>query len=399
MTSVNTNRAFTNLAAALLLCSAASAQTANSQTINIGAITSLTGRFATFGKMQKAGFQVAIDEINAAGGLDGQKVKLLLEDDASDTNKALAAAEKLLNQKVPLIIGSYSSGITKPLSQYMARQNVPLLVATAVDETITKPGNAYTFRVNNQSSVYAQSLLTFVKNQNAQTPGSIKSVAVLTSNDAFGKSVYTDLTTLFAKAGLQVVAKDTYDQGLTDFRPILNRYKALAPDAVMIASYEQDAVAVAKQIKEVGLKPKFLAGIATGFALPNFLTGAGSAADNMLVAMVWNADVTYPGAKNLETRLKKALGGEAPSQHAAQSYAAMLAAAEAIKVGGNDPEKVREALTKVNLKTAFGPVNFRDYGGYQNQNAVVGLVTQVQAGQFVTVAPASAAKGKLVEPK
>jgi len=379
---------------ALLLTGAAYAET-----INVGAITSLTGRFATFGKMQKAGFQVAIDEINAAGGVGGNKLALLLEDDASDTNKALSAAEKLLNQKVPLIIGSYSSGITKPLSQYMARQKVPLLVATAVDETITKPGNAYTFRVNNQSSVYSRSLLDLFKRMNDTKAGTIKTVAVLTSNDAFGKSVYTDITTLFTKAGYQVVSKDTYDQGLTDFRPILNRYKALSPDAVLIASYEQDAVAVAKQVKEVGLAPKVIAGIATGFALPNFLDGAGSAADNMLVAMVWNPDVTYPGAQNLYARLKKALGGEEPSQHAAQSYAAMLAAAAAIKQGGSDPEKVREALTKISINTAFGPVKFRNYGGYQNQNAVVGLITQVQNGNFVTVAPATAAKGKLVMPK
>ena len=388
-----------SLALALLLGSAASAQTNSAQTIKIGAITSLTGRFATFGKMQKAGFQVALDEINASGGVNGQKVELLLEDDASDTNKALAAAEQLLNQQVPLIIGAYASGITKPLSQYMARQKVPLLVATAVDESITKPGNAYTFRVNNQSSVYAQSLLEFVKRQNAKAPGSVKSVAVLTSNDAFGKSVYNDITTLFTRAGLSVVSKDTYDQGLTDFRPILNRYKALSPDMVLIASYEQDAVAIAKQIKEVGLKPRFVAGIATGFALPAFLNGAGSAADNMLVSMVWNSDVTYPGAQNLDARLKKALGGEEPSQHAAQSYAAMLAAAEAVRVGGSDPEKVRQALTKLSINTAFGPVQFRNYGGYQNQNAVVGLVTQVQNGKFVTIAPASAARGTLMGAK
>ena len=379
---------------ALVMVSAAAAQS-----VKIGAITSLTGRFATFGKMQKAGFQVALDEINAGGGVGGQNMELLLEDDASDTNKALSAAESLLNHKVPLIIGAYASGITKPLSQYLLRQKVPLVVATAVDESITKPGNAYTFRVNNQLSVYTRSLLDLFRRLNTSKPGDIKTVAVLTSNDAFGKSVYTDVASLFPKAGYSVVSKDTYDQGLTDFRPILNRYKALGPDAVLIASYEQDAVAVAKQVKEVGLSPKYIAGIATGFALPNFLAGAGNAADHMLVAMVWNPDVTYPGAQNLYARLKKALDGEEPSQHAAQSYAAMLAAVAAVKVGGNDPGKVREALTKLNLTTAFGAVNFRNYGGYQNQNVVVGLITQVQNGKFVTVSPATAAKGKLVGPK
>lgn len=379
-----------SLALTALLSGAALADT-----VKIGAITSLTGRFATFGKMQRAGFQVALDEINAKGGLGGNKVELLLEDDASDTNKALAAAEKLINAGVPLIIGSYSSGVTKPLSQYTARQKVPLLVATAVDETITKPGNPYVFRVNNQSSVYSRSLLASM-----EKIGGIKTVAVLTSNDAFGKSVATDAKNILGRGGYQIVAADTYDKGLTDFRPILNRYKGQNPDAVLIASYEEDSVSIVRQAKEVGLSPKLMAGMATGFALPSFIQGAADAAENVVVAMVWNPDVAYPGAEALHQKLKKALGGEEPSQHAAQSYAALLAAADAIRrAGGSDPEKVRDALTQTKLSTAFGPVQFRNYGGYQNQNAVVGLITQVQKGQFVTVAPATAAKGKLVFPR
>ncbi|GAA5500927.1 leucine-, isoleucine-, valine-, threonine-, and alanine-binding protein [Deinococcus xinjiangensis] len=373
---------------ALAFAASASAQ----GTIKIGAITSLSGRFATFGQMQQAGFKVAIEEINAKGGVNGQKLELVLQDDASDTNKALSAAENLVNQHVPLILGAYASGITKPLSQYMNRVKVPLLNTTSVDETITKPGNPYTFRVTNQSSVYTRSLIE----QLGKMQG-LKTVAVLTSNDAFGKSVMNDVSSLLPKSGYQLIGKDTYDQGLTDFRPILNRYKAANPDVVIFASYEQDAVALAKQVKEVGLAPKIIAGIATGFALPDFLKGAGSSAEGFLVTMVWNQDVKYPGAQNLYARLKKALGGEEPSQHAAQSYAGMLAAAEAIRLaGGTDPAKVRDALTKVKLNTAFGPVSFKNYGGYQNQNSVVGLITQVQSGKFVTVAPATAATGKLI---
>ncbi|SMB82768.1 ABC transporter substrate-binding protein [Deinococcus hopiensis] len=378
------------LAALTLLSSAL----ALADTVKVGAITSLSGRFATFGRMQQAGFRVALEEINGRGGIGGNKVELLLEDDASDTNKALNAAERLVASGAPVVIGAYSSSITKPLSQYLARVKVPLIVATAVDETITKPGNAYTFRVNNQSSVYTRSLIEQLRKM-----GGMKTVVVLTSNDAFGKSVLTDATILLPRAGFTVLAKDTYDKGLTDFRPLLNRYKGQNPDVVILASYEEDAVALAKQVKEVGLAPRVIAGIATGFALPDFLKSAGSAAENYLVTMVWNPDVKYSGAERLYTRLKKALGGEEPSQHAAQSYAAMLAAVDAIRRGGTDPEKVRAALTQTKLSTAFGPVTFRSYGGYQNQNSVVGLITQVQGGKFVTVAPATAARGKVIFPK
>ena len=113
---MNTKYALSLTAAAIAAAApAAPRSAAQAEPIRIGAVTSLTGRFATFGKMQKAGFDVAVREINARGGVNGRRLEILLEDDGSDTNKALAAGEKLVNAGVPLIIGAYASGITKPL--------------------------------------------------------------------------------------------------------------------------------------------------------------------------------------------------------------------------------------------------------------------------------------------
>jgi branched-chain amino acid transport system substrate-binding protein len=378
--------------AALTLTSLVAGGQAQNESVKIGAVTSLTGRFATFGKMQRAGFNVALREANARGGINGRKVELLLEDDASDTNKALAAGEKLVNSGVPLVIGAYASGITKPLGQYLTRVKVPLLVATAVDETITKPGSPYIFRVNNNSAVYSESFFALFRDLG------VKTVALLTSNDAFGNSVFSDAVRMAASRGIKIVAQDKYDQGLTDFRPIINRFKSLNPDIVFLASYEADSVALARQIKEVGLAPKAIAGAATGFALPAFAKNAGEAAEGMLVSVIWSPDVQYPGAPQLYKALKDELGEE-PSQHAAQSYAAMKVAVEAVKqAGGTDREKVREALGKVSISTGFGPVRFKTYSGYTNQNPTIGLVTQIQNGEAVAVYPSRIATGKITYP-
>ena len=105
-----------------LLAPASSAQ----EGIGVGIITSQTGRFATFGRMQMAGYQVALDEINAAGGVKGQPLRLIIEDDTSNQNAALAAAERLINAGVPMILGTYSSSISKPLAAYATRQRIPL---------------------------------------------------------------------------------------------------------------------------------------------------------------------------------------------------------------------------------------------------------------------------------
>ena len=136
----------------LALSTAASAQS----TIKIGAITSITGRFAEFGKMQQAGFKVAVDEVNRKGGVLGKKIELVVEDNASDVNKGLAAAERLVNAGVPLVLNEYSSSLVKAQAQYLARQKVPNLVFTSSGDDITKPGNDYIYRMNQPATEYAR---------------------------------------------------------------------------------------------------------------------------------------------------------------------------------------------------------------------------------------------------
>ena len=140
-------------------------------TVKIGAITSLTGRFAEFGRQQMAGFKVAVDEINRKGGVNGQKVELQVEDNASDVNKGLAAAEKLVNAGVGVVICEYSSSLVKAQSQYLARQKVPALVVTSSGDDITKPGNDYIFRLNQPATEYARVIFNIFRDNKFKTRG------------------------------------------------------------------------------------------------------------------------------------------------------------------------------------------------------------------------------------
>src|SRR5690606_22813843 len=121
----------------LLLVGVTTAQ----DTVKIGVITSITGRFAEFGEQHQAGIQAALEDVNAAGGVNGATVEVVMEDDTSDVHAALAAAERLVNQDLPLVMGAYSSSITNPLAQYFTRQQRPFLVFTSSDDAITKPGS------------------------------------------------------------------------------------------------------------------------------------------------------------------------------------------------------------------------------------------------------------------
>ncbi|GEM46845.1 ABC transporter substrate-binding protein [Deinococcus cellulosilyticus] len=351
------------------------------ETVRIGAITTLTGRLAEFGAQQKAGFELAVDELNAKGGIGGKKIELVLEDAASDVNKALAAAEKLANSGVGIILNEYSSSIVKPVAQFLSRQKVPNIVVSSSDESITKPGFDYVYRINPPTDEYAKILFEVFKDKK------IRSVAILAGSGAFEKSVLNSAMEQSKTLNIPVVASQTYDKGLTDFRPILNGFKAKNPDAVMLVGYQEDSVAVMRQAKEVGLNPKVFAGGAAGFALPDFIKGAGSASEYVVTATAW---VPEMGSKQkaLYDKLSRKLG-MAPTYHAAQAYAAVLVAADAIKRAGSstDREAIRKALDSTNLQTAYAPVKFQNYEGYKNQNKVGMVAEQVQnvGGQLVFV--------------
>jgi len=369
---------------AALLTQAVAQTTKPAGTIKIGAITAVTGRFAEFGKQQLAGFKVGVAEINRKGGIGGQKIELLIEDNASDVNKGLAAAERLANAGVPLVICEYSSSLVKAQAQYLARQKVPALVVTSSGDDITKPGNDYIFRLNQPATEYARALLNIFRDSK------FKSMAMIAGTGAFEKSV-ADAALIFAKQyGIAVVEDQRYDQGLTDFRPVLNRIKSKNPDGVLMVSYAADSVTLMRQAREVGVKPRMFAGGAAGFALPDFIKDAGSAAENVVSATAWIQELRYPGTQKLHVELVKALGGAEPSYHAAQAYAGVIAAADAIRrAGGTDREKVKAALNTTNLQTAFGPIVFADFDGFRNQNNLTMVAEQVQDGKFVPVYPRS----------
>lgn len=382
------------LIAAALWLFAGHGKAAAAEPIHIGVITSLSGSFATFGGMEVAGYKVAVEEINKKGGVLGRPIELVIQDDASNQNAALAAAEKLISQGVPLILGAYASGVTKPLAGYMTRMKVPLLNSNSADTSITKPGSPYVFRVGQTTDSFAKACFDLLG-----TLKGAKTVAILVSNDALGKSTAVSVKKMCRERGYTVVGEDAYDRGLTDFRPTLNRFKERTPDIIALSSYEEDAATIMRQAKEVNINPKiFVSAGGTGYAIPQFITGAGDAAEYVTSASPWRPEVKYPGAQDLYRRLKAMLGSE-PSHHAAKAYGGMMAAADAIRLAGSvDREAIRKGLEKTKILTAFGPISFESFEGYRNQNPAPSLVIQVQKKKFAVVWPPSSASAKMLYP-
>lgn len=372
------------------------------ESLSVGVITSITGRYAEFGEQHQAGFALALEDINAAGGINGADVSLVLEDDTSNVNTALSAAERLIGNDVPLVLGAYSSSITNPLGQYFTRESRPFLAFTSSDDAITRPGSEWVYRLNQPAAAYAQVLFDVFDQANAASEGAISTIALVHGNGNFESAVADAAIQLAEEGGFEIVEREAYDRGVTDFRPVLNRFKAADPDAVFMVSYAEDSVAIMRQASEVALNAKIFAGGAAGFALPGFIEGAGEAANYVVTATAWTEALPYEGVESLHERLVEQLGGREPSYHAAQAYAGLIVAADVLsRAADTSPESVQAALDATDLPdTVYGSITFEDYDGYQNQNPLNMVAQQVQDGSFVTIyiSPDAPAPGELQFP-
>lgn len=363
--------------------------------IEIGIITALTGSEAKFGEAHMRGYQIALEEINAAGGVLGRPLKLIVEDDASKPENAISAAEKLATQtKVPLIIGSYSSAATLPAAQTATTYQVPFIVPTAAADNITEFGSRYVFRINSPSSEYASTVVNFLMDQVKP-----KTMAIVYENTSFGTSTAQPARELAEKAGIQVVAYEGYAKGAPDFKPLITKVKAANPDVVLYVSYLLDATLLMRQARELDFNPKVYIGAGAGFSTPEFVReeGAGKDAEYTFSATLWTTDVAWKGAKEFAEEFEKRYGVE-PAYHSAETHAALYLVKDVLERAGSlDREAVRQALAETDMgpdATIFGPMKFNEKG----QNAHPMLVTQVQDGNYVTVWPSEYAAAAPILP-
>lgn len=386
----------------LMLIAAAAAMVATTgpgahAQVKVGVVNSLSGAFSAFGQRYKTGMEVAIEEINSNGGINGEKLELVVQDDRSEAQSALAALESFVNQGIPLIIGSYASSITGPMAQLATRQNVPLVVLGSADDSITKPGSPWVFRAKHNSTIVARTYFDYFDFLRKKDGAELKTVGMLYGNGAWPTSL-ADAGKAFAKErGYEVVGDQSYDQGVTDFRPILNRFRAQQPDILYIVSYADDGVAITRQMREVGLSADVIA-IDTSAALPSFIDQVGDLSEYVATVVSWSKDVKYEGVEDLYKRMKAAAGSE-PSFYEAEGYLALRVAADALRrAGSSNREAVREALSKSDLETPVTTVRFEAFDGFQNQNPIRSLMLQIQDGQHVTVFPEDLAAEEVRHP-
>ena len=385
MTSRNLLKKLPLLLLAAGLSSAASI--AGAADIKIGAAEALTGPAAKYGVAIKNGFTLAVDEINAKGGVNGNKIALIVEDEQGKKEEAITVFKKLIFQdKVVMLFGptlSNSAFAADPIA------NAAKIVAFGTSNTadgITAIG-PHIFR----NSVMESDVLP-VTTRAAIKHFNLKKVAVIYGNDdAFTKNGYDVFKSTLEAQKIQVTDTETYAKGDVDFKAQLTKIKATNPDAIVCSCLAEEAANIILQTRTLGMKQPFVGG--NGFNSPKLFEIAKDAADNTIMGSPWSADNTAPANKAFMAAYKAKFNAD-PDQFAAQAYDAMHIAAEALKkakLTGNlekDREAIREALPGVKVDGATGKFAFRrapakdgKEAGYDaDQDAIVNIA---KGGKFV----------------
>jgi branched-chain amino acid transport system substrate-binding protein len=362
--------------------------------IKVGIVLPLTGEQAQFGEIERNSFQMAVEEINKAGGVNGRTIELLIEDDTGKPDVGRSAVEKLISRdQVPVLTGGYSSSVTYAVCAVAQQRKVPFLVTTGSADKITEQGWNYVFRICPPVSEYPKAVNSFL-----EAVVKPKTVAILYENTLFGQEGAKKFTKDCEDAGIKVLLKEGYEHGAIDFKPLLIKVKAAKPDLLYMISYVMDASLLMRQSKELDLSPKLFVGGGAGFTLPEFAENAGDAAENVFSATLWSPQVPYPGAKeyfeNYRTKFKSVT-----EYHGAEAYASLYVVADALKrAKALTPDAIREAFLTTDMMTAFGPVKFTAYGKKQQQNSLPTYLVQWQKGALETVWPKNVATKPYVYP-
>lgn len=327
--------------AAFLTSFSSCTQKNNENEILIGSYSSNTGATGSFGVLQKQGIEMAVDEINAKGGINGKKIKLINYDNKSDNDETLAVVNRLISQdNVLAIIGETTSGKSKIGAQIAQANKVVMLTPSATNPDVTKVGN-YIFRAcfidPFQGAVMAKFTVDHLKFKKAAILRDVKSDYSVGLSDVF--------TNEFKKAGGEVLLDVSYQEGDIDFKSQLTSIKAKNPDVIFVPGYYNEVALLAKQLKELGMKQILLGG--DGWSSPKLYEIAKDAITGHYFSNHYTTESTDP--KTIEfVKNYKAKHNEDPDVMAALGYDSVYLLAEAIKNTKEiTRETVREELSKI----------------------------------------------------
>jgi branched-chain amino acid transport system substrate-binding protein len=327
--------------------------------IKIGVTEPLTGAFAASGNYVAQGAKIAEDEINTAGGVLGRKIQLIIEDNKSNPTEAVSTVEKLTQKdKVPVLMGAWSSTLTLAVMPKLEEYGVPMVVETSSSGKITTSGNPFIFRISPTSEMEAKAFQPLVAKLG------IKKADFLFTNNDFG--IGSGAKMLKAN-GVDIGVSETMDPKATDFSAQLAKIKASGGDTLFVTTAVEQVTLILKQAKDQQLKVRIIS--AGGSNSPDqLIEQAGEAANGSLHTVFfppWFPEVTKNPdvSKRYMDEWKRRGHNVGGLTEGFRGYDGIFTIVAAIKAAGKaEPEAIRAALWGVQVKGIYGDIAFTKQG-------------------------------------
>jgi branched-chain amino acid transport system substrate-binding protein len=380
------NWMFSVIASALL----AAAGSVSAGPMKVGVIIPLSGLTSQVGEKVKAAYQLAEQEINQAGGVNGEPIQFVFADHQGRPDVGAREAERLVEQeKVVALSGSYESGVTLAVAQVAERRKIPYIVPYSAANRITESGLKYTFRTRPPSRLWVDAMYKFLDVVAKQSGKSINKIAILAEDGAYGQGTAEDIRQLGVNYGKQIVATETFKGGAQDLTAQISKIKAAGADAVLAASYLNDTMKAQQTMSLLQYKLPYMT-LGTG-QVDNGFFQLGELADGQVGTTAWLPDIKIKGATELQQKMKQKFNIEV-NDDIAYAYSAAFVLKEAAEVRkSNESASVRDVLASHTFVSAQANLVPRTSGNLKfdekGQANTVILVAQAQGGKWVSVWP------------
>ncbi|MGQ0654547.1 MAG: ABC transporter substrate-binding protein [Betaproteobacteria bacterium] len=351
-------------AAALAFATAAAAQ----ETVKIGVVQPLTGPVAFDGNIYVNTVKMLVDDMNARGGVLGRKIELVVEDGACNPAQSVNAAEKLATRdKVVAMLGAFCSTSTAAMMEVARKHKIPHVTGISTAAHLTEQNNPYFFRAVATTPMLGEA---FGKELPAAVKG--KRFAFLVINDDWGRTMVSSYPPSIQKAGGTIVGTEFFQSSELQFLSHITKLKASNPDAIILAANTQHAVALSKQIRELGITAPLIG--EGSWTSDSYLKLAGPAAEGVYGLVEYVYTIKNP-LNDAFVKMSRDKLKDNPSKFAGAAHNGIHIMLDAIRrAGAADPEKIRTALTQTNYNGLVGNIRFNEKNQAYGQDVYLALV-------------------------
>jgi branched-chain amino acid transport system substrate-binding protein len=337
------------------MAAAAFALPAAAQSIRIGFHAPLTGFAAADGKSALNGAQLAVDQINAKGGVNGRKIELVVNDDQARPDQAVPLANKYVGDGLKIVVSGSYSGPTRASAGVFQGAKIPYISAYAIHPDITRAGN-YNFRTSFMGEVQGRAAAKFIGDNLKK-----KKVVLVTLNNDFGQALSAGFKEAAPKFGVQIASEYTYAMGDRQFGSIVASVKRDEPEALYVSGYFFNGGPLVAQLRAGGVTAPIIG--TEGFDTHNFIAIAKDAAEGVMITTSLDRDSKLPAMRQFIEDYEKKYGTPADMVAASVHTAINVAANALSKAGAEDTAKIRDAIAATkDFPVATGRISFNELG-------------------------------------